>query len=487
MKRRLFLSNSLSSAAGLGLGARVRCASSRTASMRLDLHSMSRRLLETDRADVPKLTLAWIEAGAEFRDLLGAAYLAGLHEVNPSPIGGQVHAMMMIASAAETSAALRGRRKLLPAFFNLDRVKRSQARDASSRRGDWVMPAAPRGEFGEVREHVTELETAMQKWDEAAGDRAVTALHSALSLDAFFEYLWPWAMRDFRVIGHKIIFATQTYRALQEIGWRHGRDAVRSLTLGILDGNPYASYSDSESKAILALFDHNRDRALRFPADWSRRTAPSSKSVEFLREIRGLDAEAAADRVLVHLERGASEASIWDGLRLRAFELTMQRPSIAGVHTVTSVNALYRASTITRRETTRRLCILQAASWLSLFRVLLEGRSGEHREIEIDMLPASTSKTTKAPFALASFEDASAASAQALKRGRRAAFSQSALDCLARKAAHDHDYKYTVAALEEIESAAPPIQPMLAAASMAMLRREASDDGAVYRAVREHV
>lgn len=46
----------------------------------------------------------------------------------------------------------------------------------------------------------------------------------------------------------------------------------------------------------------------------------------------------------------------------------------------------------------------------------------------------------------------------------------------ARRAENDHDYKYTIAAMEEIEAAHPACRPALAAAAMAFLRRDDSDD-----------
>ena len=482
MQRRTFLSSSLWAGAGLAAGGRRIGGAPAVAVAGLDLRVMAERVLAAKRGDVADLALEWAAAGATFRDLLGVSYLAGLREINPSLIGGQVHALMMVASAAETGAVLRGRQKLLPALFNLDRVKRSQARDAGSSRGDWTLKEAPAPVEQPLAATRKELAAAMTAWDEEAGDRAVVTLHEAVPMDVFFEELWPWAVRDFRVIGHKAIFAAQTYRALQEIGWRYGRDAVRSLALGVLDGNPYDTYSADESKEILALFEHNRERAERFPAAWHTGRTDPQASFALLGELRTADAEGAADAVLATLRKGVGAGSIWDGLRLHAFEQTMQKPSIAGVHTVTSVNALHRIAQISNDDRMRRLCVLQAASWLTLFRPLLADRARTERDVAIDGLCAA-GKAVADPFATDNFGDGAARAVGQVEKGGGAVFAGRALDVLARKAENDHDYKYTVAALEEIAAAHPRFRPLLAGAAMGMLRTEKEADGAVFRAV----
>lgn len=453
-----------------------------------DVETMAKKVLETPRDDVPQLALDWVKRGATFRDLLGAAYLAGLHEVNPSPIGGQVHAMMMVASASETAVLLRGRDKLLPALFNLDRLKRSQERDAGSDRGDWSMPPPPEVEARPAADLAASLGEAMLAWDEAAADRAIVGLHDALSLHDFFEVLWPWAARDFRIIGHKIIYATQTYRALQDLGWRRGRDAVRSLGFGVLDQNPYGQFSGDDSKRILGLYDSNLRRAERFPEGWMAGREDPAASAALLVRLRDSDADEAAEAVVAALRDGTAARSVWDGLRLYAFEITMRHPSIAGVHTVTSVNALHRASMYTSTDATRRIMVLQAASWLPLFAAFLASRADlptEDRAIDA-LRPASGARDAD-PFSAGSREESASRAVSMLESGDVAGFSRRALEVLSRKADNDHDYKYSVAAVEEIAAAHPGCRPQLAGASLFYLRTERSTDGSVYRAVRSRL
>ncbi|MEM7198838.1 MAG: hypothetical protein AAF628_01130 [Planctomycetota bacterium] len=486
MHRRTFLRASVCAAAGTPA---LACTSSarqppRSGGPRHDPSDMAAAVLDADRKEVTKLAVDWTTRGASARDLLGAALLAGLREVNPSPIGGQVHAMMMVASAAEVTGTLRGPDKLLPALFNLDRTKRSQKRDANARRGDWQMPAPPPVEAAPVPELVDTLERAMRSWDVDAADQAITALHDTLSLDDFFEVLWPWAARDFRIIGHKAIYATQTYRALQDLGWRQGRDAVRSLGFGVLDQNPYGRFSEDDSAAILGLFDDNRERTHDIPAAWDRGAPSHEDALTLLTKLRDADADGAAKAVVQALRRGVAGLSAWDAVRLHAFELVARHPSIAGVHPVTSVNALYRAASISRVDATRRLLLLQAASWMPLFGAFLASRPDlPQHELRVDAKPTAQTRPED-PFAASTREAAAAAAHHQLAQGDGAPFAARARAVLVRKAQDDHDYKYTVAALEEIGAAQPATRPFLAAAAMSYLQLANEDDSALYRRAR---
>ncbi len=436
-----------------------------------DPESMAADLLATPRADVADLGLDWLAKGATPRDLLGAAYLAGLHEVNPSPIGGQVHAMMMVPSAAAATGVLRGKHRWVPALFNLDRVKRSQGRDASANRGDWTMPPAPEPEDRPAHELVRTFETAMTDWDVDAADRAAVSLQRVLSLSDFFEVLWPWAARDFRIIGHKMIYASQSYRALQDLGWRLGRDGVRSLMFGILDQNPYGRFSAEESKHILGVYERNLERLQKFPQSWRIGGTDPAASFALLERFRDCDADAAAGQVVASLQNGVTAARVWDGIRLWAFEILMRRPNIAGVHGVTSLNALHCASLYTTRERTRRLLLLQAASWMPMFAPILEKRR-PFFDVRIDALTPRGNR----PFEQRDAASAAAAAMATFDEDGLRSFRDRAVDRLARKAGHDHDYKFTLAALEEIEAAHPACRPALAGAAMYFLRRDDSAD-----------
>ena len=84
--------------------------------------------------------------------------------------------------------------------------------------------------------------------------------------------------------------------------------------------------------------------------------------------MRTANAADAAEAVVTKLNDRVDPACVWDALFLTAGELLMKQPGIVGLHTVTTVNALafgYQTTATTRRA---GCLMLQAASFLTMFR-----------------------------------------------------------------------------------------------------------------------
>src|SRR5438552_13694032 len=82
---------------------------------------------------------------------------------------------------------------------------------------------------------------AMDNWDEAGADRAIASLVRNAGATEVIELFWRYGARDFRDIGHKAIYAANSWRTLQTIGWRHAEPVMRSLAYALLEhegGNP---------------------------------------------------------------------------------------------------------------------------------------------------------------------------------------------------------------------------------------------------------
>ena len=82
---------------------------------------------------------------------------------------------------------------------------------------------------------------AMDAWDVEAADGAVASLARSASAGEIADLLWPYAVRDWRNIGHKAIFTSHALRTLDLIGWEHAEPVLRSLVYGLLDGGPGGS------------------------------------------------------------------------------------------------------------------------------------------------------------------------------------------------------------------------------------------------------
>ena len=205
--------------------------------------------------------------------------------------------------------------------------------------------------------------------------------------------------------------------------------------------------------------------------------ADPALSRELAVALRDVEPDAAAEQTLAAARSGASAATLWDAQRLRAFEFVLRLPTIAGVHPVTTVNALRHLARVTTSEVMPPFALLQAASWVSLFTPLLARADASRRTLTLDtVVPGEAGDA----FAPADETDRRSRAARQLAAGGFSAFAEQACVLLTRKAREDHDYKFAVAALEEIEAAAAALQPCLAGAAMSFLHAEPSPASTVF-------
>ena len=153
--------------------------------------------------------------------------LAGVRGIQPRPVGFKFHAVLVINSAHQASIAAQDRDRWLPLFWALDNFKVSQARNRTES-NDWVMPPIPDGRIPTAAQSGAQFREAMDNWDVDGADRAIAAWTRTAGANEIYEAFWRYGARDFRDIGHKAIFAANSYRTLQTIGWRHAEPILRS-------------------------------------------------------------------------------------------------------------------------------------------------------------------------------------------------------------------------------------------------------------------
>jgi hypothetical protein len=375
----------------------------------------------------------------------------------------------MGSSAYQVAEAGRVEDRLLPALFNLDDFKRAQVSDR--RAGDWHLPPRNRS-FGDMADPGAEFGNAMEAWDEERSDEAAAQMFQNMDLDSAFELIWPYGGRDYESIGHKMIFAAHCYRTLQQIGWRHGEPVLRSLVRGLnLGGGGDRSSS---------TFDPNRRACEKIRDDWVMGEEDPRASAKLLGKLRTCTPEEASAAVVELLNEGVAASSVWDGLRLFAFEMLMHRPGILPLHAVTNLNAMHYGFCTTSKDETKRLLILQTASFLPMFR----GDSSQEDADGIDSLKPMGKASAEEVFRIAS-EDKHRASGLIMGGCEDpdflTAYSDVTRDLLVRKARGHHDYKYAAAALEEWDHCHPAWGPHVRAAGLFWLRTAGEDDGSVYR------
>src|SRR5262249_50067851 len=91
-------------------------------------------------------------------------------------------------------------------------------------------------------------------------------------------------------------------------------------------------------------------------------------STELFQALRQASPEAASTKVVELLNQGVAPQSVWDAIFSAAGELLMRRPDILSLHAVTATNALHFAFQNCAIDQTRRLLLLQNASFRPLFR-----------------------------------------------------------------------------------------------------------------------
>ncbi|MCP3961847.1 MAG: hypothetical protein GY719_28730 [bacterium] len=364
-----------------------------------DLEDLANSIRAASREGAFDVAARAIVNGAGYGDLLGAAFMAGVHDVRPRSVGGKLHCVMMVDSAFQLVEAAPAREAWLAALWSVDDFKRSQERDRQEA-GDWVLPPAPAVSFTGPEQARRELVAAMDTWDAERADRAIVG-------------------------------------------------ALRSLVNGLLYRR--TSISDSE----IEVFEHAGELAAELPAGWLRGTEEPAQSESLLRALRGSDAREAQKLVVAAFRDGLGPQTVWDGLRLYASELFHRRPKSAArrhgpVHGVTEVNAFAYVWRTTGEETTKRLMILQAAGWLPLMRHSLDGFFGAQQGPYLDALGAPGEEAL--PSMEEVFEQPSPAAARSLidrRPGGAEAFMARLRGHLLERAFQSHQYKYAAAIAEE--------------------------------------
>jgi hypothetical protein len=439
---------------------------------RSEIEPLVRLLEETPRDKLLEEIGTRIRGGLSYREVLTAILLAGIRNVQPRPLGFKFHAVLVVNSAHLASIHSPDEHRWLPIFWALDYFKEAQAEN--KRQGDWTMPALDESKLPDAAKVNEAFAAAMDSWDEGPADAAAAGLARNCGANDAFEQLFRYGCRDFRDIGHKAIYVSNSWRALGTIGEEHIEPVVRSLAYALLDrGN---DRKDADAPADRPI-ERNRELAAKFPAEWMAGKTDDAATVELLATLRGAKDDECCSLVVEMLNRGISPQSIWDALHLAAGELLMRQPGIVALHSVTSTNALHFAFNTTASDETRRLLLLQNAAFLPLFRQAMTGR-GQLKDLRVDELkPEKVAKEGTGAldeiFADISGDRASAAAkvlAYLDDGGDVQSFINAARILVFLKGNNAHDYKFSSAVLEDYYHLSPAWRNRYLASSVFNLR-----------------
>jgi hypothetical protein len=473
--RRGFLKSTTALGLGAGLGtwtelSRITPAVGRE--MRLDpdavcfrpeIEPIVRWIEETPRDAILESAVVKLNDGLSYRDLLGGLFLAGIRNVKPRPVGFKFHAVLVMNSAHMLGQVADVEDRLMPMFWALDTFKNSQEQDV--REGDWTLKKPEESRLPRPSQAREAFTKAMEDWDAEAADAAITSLCRSAGLGEVFEAIYRYGLRDHRDIGHKAIFTSQSRRTLETIGIQHAEPVLRSLVFGLLD------LQGDREKAPVGPYLLNLENAKKIREDWQIGRRDPAASTAFLATIRNASTADACSECVKLLNEGVAPESLWDAAILAAGELMARAPGILPIHAVTSCNALHYIYMASGDDTTRRLALLQASGWPSLYRDRVKPKS----EFKIDAI-AAINPETKGEEAIgeifATIGSNREHAAQKLvgylaSGGSTDAYFRAARKAIFVKGRDSHDYKFGAASWEEhLLASDPRFGAPLAAASI---------------------
>jgi hypothetical protein len=450
-----------------------------------DIEPLVRLLEDTPRDRVLEEVAARIHKGTSYRDVLAALMLAGVRNIQPRPVGFKFHAVLVVNSAHIASLASPDSDRWLPLFWAIDQFKSSQAADVKE--GDWTMAPVDESSVPTARRAKQAFTDAMDNWDEAAADAAVVGLARSASADELFEVFARYGARDFRDIGHKAIYVANSFRTLENIGWHHAEPVLRSLAYALLDRS---RDKENPSKADLPAdrpFRQNLESLKQIGDNWLEGRPDAGATKELMQTIRSGSPSDMSALTLGLLSKGVAPQSVFDGLFDGAGELLMQAPGILALHAMTCTNAMHYAWHRVRSDETRRLILLQNASFLPLFR-------GERKDsgLHLDTLEP-LAPSAKGPEAVEEiFADVSKNRLVAARKVLAhlaehrdpTAFADAARRLIFLKGSNSHDYKFSSAVLEDYSRLSAPWRDRLLAASVYYLRGSGEPDNALVQRTR---
>jgi hypothetical protein len=453
-----------------------------------DIEPLVRFLETTPRDSIIEQTARRVQSGLSYRELLAALLLAGVRNVQPRPsVGFKFHAVLVVNSAHLASISSADEDRWLPIFWAIDNFKSSQARDV--REGNWTLPPVDEGKVPAAYKAGDQLRTALDTWDEEAADVAITGLVRHFGSNHVFDLLASYAARDFRSIGHKVIYLSNAFRTLRTIGWEYAEPVMRSLVYAMLNhtGEPNPSTSDLKADQPGRV---NRELAGELPEHWRGGIVDDQATGDLVRTLHECSPTQASEKVASLIRSEIAVQSIWDALFAAASELMMRQRGIVSLHAVTTTNAIHHAFRATGDDKTRKYLLLQNASFLPMFRDAARDR-GELADRHIDELRASDGTASVPEIFQTMGKDRGQASRQMYQFLSAGGDPQLVVDHARRlvflKGNDSHDYKFSSAALEDYRVLSPAWRNRFLAASAYQLRSEADSTRPLVAQIREAI
>jgi len=451
------------------------------------IEPLVRLIEETAQSDLLEKVAQRIKQGTTYQQVVAALFLAAIRNVQPRPsVGFKFHAVMVVNAAHMTSLSAPEADRWLPIFWALDEFKTSQAEE--QRDSGWRMapveentvPAAPTAKKAFIE--------AMESWDEKKADGAMAGLVRSARANEIYELFYRFGARDFRDIGHKAIFVANSWRTLQFIGWQHAEPVLRSLAFALLHHdlkNTTPARSDDEADRP---WRRNHELAAKMRPGWMDGKLDDSATRDMLDVLRAGSNNDACDKAVELIGRGVAPQSIWDAIFVSTGELLMRQPSIIMVHSVDSTNALHYLFQATSDESTKKLMLLQNCAFVPMFRGLARGKVADVRIDDVkpmalerpsgaieEILNDVSKDRMNAARKIRQYLNQSGSVQDLMNAARRLIFL---------KGSNAHDYKFSVAVLEDYFNVSPAWRDQFLATSVFYLKGSGDRDNSLVERTR---
>jgi hypothetical protein len=447
-----------------------------------EIEPLVRLIVETSRASLREVLGRRIRRGLSSREVVTALQLAGIRNMQSrTHAGGKFHGVLVVNAAHMASQASPPEHRWLPIFYALDYFKETQS--AQAKAGAWTLAAVKESALPPAHKARQAFVEAMDHWDEAAADAAVTSLVRSAGAQEVAELFFHYGARAFHDWHHSI-FVANSLRLLQSIGWQNAEPIVRSLTYALVRADTDADHAK--------VWQENQKRADQMRGDWLEGRVDSGATRDLLGALRHGSADDAGQKVAQLSQSGIAPQALWDALHVRSTELLMCQRGFGALHSVTEMNALRHAWRCSGSDKTRRLLLLQSASRLPYFLAFMGSdvrRGGKVTEFDVETLQPE-------PLTAKNGEEAGEILSDISGNRMRAArkiltytsthplpkpFFDAARAMVFFKGDEPHDYKFSEAVFEDYPNISPEWRNRYLAAGVYWLRGAGEDSPLVAR------
>lgn len=454
----------------------------------LTVEDLAKRIQSTPRESCVEFMIGQLNRGLSYQTFLSALFLEAskTHDL---------HQMAQVYAAHRVSIHMSKGEQWLPLFWALDRIKQGQ-----EHMGDTKTASRGNQVFTGLDQARTAFKEAMESDDKERAEHAAIALSRLQGPRRTMQQLWKYSGQNLAgTLGHFPIGVANATRMLDFIGWHHAEPALRYLAGEMGRFSPDDAW---ETNKELTLKIQNK-----LPTNWAGSASNREITLELYKQLRSGDAKSACDAIASALLHGHARAgNVWDAIRLAGADLLFRYrtggSTIGGalIHVVTSASAVRFGFDHQEDSEVRLSNLLQSAACTCEAFVGQALKDGEIRNMnllnDLHKHPDSTA-TLSDVFQLlpkkGSYHDQKDPS-ERHKSDRacqmvfglmsepqnQTGFMQHARTWLCQKATDDpHDFKYPIAAFEEVQNASPEWRPYLLASTVHALHGPSSDDAKV--------